>query len=1025
MTTQLLLAPAATGKTQICLAQLHSLLDDNLLAPVWVLLPDRNQTIAFRRRLGETGGALGARVGTFGDLYTELLALADAPLPVAPEPVLHRVVKSAITTVADSGQLKYYAPIRQRPGLVSALADLFAELKRARITPDEFKEALIGSGSRLEELAELYYHYQSLLIKFDWADPEGLGWLAILQLQSRTALASDWHVLVDGFDSFTFTQLETLALLEARAGSLTITLTGESGMARIAHRRFKTTLDKLQSHLTLTSNLVSIPSTRPTPLQDLEAGLFVAGYPKHPASPRIQFIEAQTRALEAQEALRWIKSRAVHDGIPIAACAVIARDLAPYQPFLREAAREFGLPLYLAAGEPLITNPAIASILNLLELTVRIWTRRSLVDVVRTPYFDLRQFGFLVGDATRLEDVARFGQVIAGLDQWQEALEQLAAEAVDAEQAVVVEDDRQPPALPRGPAARRLWKALENLAQRLAPPKTATPKLFVQWLEDILESARFEECVRVQPETAARDEAALEVFRDILRALMLTDEIFGKERALLFEEFYTEARGAVSGAIYGSQTIERRNAIYAANLDMARGVSYRAVAVLGLSEGLFPAPVSEDPFLSDDERLAFQGLGLPLEPRLRSDQQSLFYEAVTRARDYLLLTRPYLADDGEAWEPSPYWNAALELFGSVPVRVRAEQRRTLAEVASVEEALESAMQLGRLPDSLSLLAGEWRRLGHASGVLAARLNPEPSGQYEGDLAELSEVLAQRFDPDHIWSASRLESYGLCGFQFFIGPALGLKPHDPPQAGFDSAQLGSILHAILERLYQSANPSDPDALIAVLPVVAQAVFAAAPRNFGFRPTPLWKTEQQELLAMLETTIRNLAAEANGFEPVAFERRFDSLTLETSAGPVRLHGVIDRVDHDEAGQLRVIDYKTGSSHLDKSALVQGRRLQLPLYAAAAEQALNLGHSVEGLYWSVRKGEAGSLTLAAFAHTDSDGQTFNGLSGAQELAAEHIGQSVGGIRAGAFAPRPPADGCPDYCPAKNFCWRYAQGW
>ncbi len=84
------------------------------------------------------------------------------------------------------------------------------------------------------------------------------------------------------------------------------------------------------------------------------------------------------------------------------------------------------MPLWFAGGEPLASNPAIAAILNLLELTIGGWQRRSLLDALRTPFFDLAQFGMVATDANRFEQASRWGQVVKGLDQWGDAFARLA-----------------------------------------------------------------------------------------------------------------------------------------------------------------------------------------------------------------------------------------------------------------------------------------------------------------------------------------------------------------------------------------------------------------------------------------------------------------------------------------------------------------------------------------------------------------------------------------------------------------------
>lgn len=102
--------------------------------------------------------------------------------------------------------------------------------------------------------------------------------------------------------------------------------------------------------------------------------------------------------------------------------------------------------------------------------------------------------------------------------------------------------------------------------------------------------------------------------------------------------------------------------------------------------------------------------------------------------------------------------------------------------------------------------------------------------------------------------------------------------------------------------------------------------------------------------------------------------------------------------------------------KNERTESKKLQLPLYALAAEQALGLGAVADGFYWHIQHAEASKFTLAGFE---------GGPAGAIQVAVAHAWAAVRGARAGQFAPQPPAEGCPSYCPAVAFCWHYRQGW
>ena len=142
---------------------------------------------------------------------------------------------------------------------------------------------------------------------------------------------------------------------------------------------------------------------------------------------------------------------------------------------------------------------------------------------------------------------------------------------------------------------------------------------------------------------------------------------------------------------------------------------------------------------------------------------------------------------------------------------------------------------------------------------------------------------------------------------------------------------------------------------------------------------------------------------------------SLVLRTEAGEVRLHGYIDRLDTAPDGSLRVIDYKSGGATISAAHLKNGRRLQLPIYALAARDALGLGEVSSGFYWHIQSAQASSLKLEKFE---------GGVDEAFATAVAHVGRHVNGIRSGHFEPKPPAEGCPSYCPAVGFCWRYKKG-
>ena len=195
---------------------------------------------------------------------------------------------------------------------------------------------------------------------------------------------------------------------------------------------------------------------------------------------------------------------------------------------------------------------------------------------------------------------------------------------------------------------------------------------------------------------------------------------------------------------------------------------------------------------------------------IESAESEFFYEAVTRANERLLLTRPRLADDGAPWQASPFWEETCRLLTVTPQTLTTESVPAADQVASWPELVE-ALTADESTSALRAWAEaadpeRWTALEAATRVLRARQGNGLS-PFEGDLTGLADQTAQRFGPEHVWSASRLETYRACPFRFFTQNVLGLEPRPDAVEGLDVRQLGTIYHRILELVYRQDRRSD--------------------------------------------------------------------------------------------------------------------------------------------------------------------------------------------------------------------------
>ncbi|NLE76001.1 MAG: hypothetical protein GX605_04535, partial [Chloroflexi bacterium] len=828
MAVRLIVAPAGAGKTAYVLRLAQEAAQDLQDVP-WVCVPTYLQARAFRRRLAQAGGAVGVQVQTFDGLYRACLVASAGVYTELSEPVQFRLLRA----VVDQLPLVHYRPLQARPGFVHVLQRLISELKEGRVDPERFAGAVAGLGDepRLAELAAVYRAYQERLQRAGWADRQGLGWLAVEALERQPAGAGpSWPLLiVDGFDRFSQVQMALLWALARRVGQVVIALGGdlEDPDRPLVYRRFQRTGQQVEAALGVQAEPLPAAAGRAWPLAHLERGLLRGAEGSVPQGQALELLEAPDRAGEARAALRWLKARLVQDGLRPGEVALLARSLAPYRPFLLQTAREFGLPLRLAAGLPLRGNPAVAALLDLLRLALPgaagsaelALPRRQVVEAWRSPYFawsvrpaveGVEAVGIGPADADALDAAARWGRVIGGEAQWAEALSALAGLRTEEE----IDEERGGSALADLQRAALQGK-FRRFVQRIRPPAGARPyRDFVAWLEDLIgpdpatptdyptplktnTSLEVVACARRgDDETAAWDVAALQAFKDVLRGLVWAEAALGLGAGVEFPRFFEELVGVVEASTYQVPMRPDREEIVAAEVGQARGLHFRAVALVGCAEGEFPAALHEDPFLRDADRTRLQvEQGLPLELSTESDEAQLFYESVSAADERLLLTRPRLAEGGAPWEASPYWEDLARLAQATPQHLMGESAPDAYLAASWPELLESLASRGNLDDWAAGIPEEGRarvgRLRAAVGVLVSRQSPEAPSPLDGDLSHLAAMFAVRFGPQHTWSPSRLESYRACPFWFFVANVLGLEPREEPDEGLDGRQLGNI------------------------------------------------------------------------------------------------------------------------------------------------------------------------------------------------------------------------------------------
>jgi ATP-dependent helicase/DNAse subunit B len=1091
--------PARSGKTTRLLADFRTRLACEPIGSLLWLAPTKRAAFELRGRLLQHGFAACFAPGmmTFDQFAQAVLHASTAAVRPMNAAMKRHLVRRLIGEAAADKKLKHFAPIADTPGLVDLVDQWIGDLKRLEVWPDDFRAACRERGMHRKDrdLLHLYEEYQKALTDHGLYDADGCFWSAraLLRDGQRRPFEHLRHVVVDGFTDFTRTQHEILEILAERVETLNVTLVLERDTPRgeLFEKSRHTLAEFEQRHKQVTVEYAERSTSLPAAMAHLERELFKNPREVKPSaeSTGVAVLAASGVTAELREIARQIKqlltvgpADAPGQAVSPHEIAVVFRSLADVGPLVSEILVEFGIPLSVEADQPLGRSPAMASLVGLLRLDIEDWPFRLLLSALGSNYFQPEwpawRGGRLRGAAERL---VRELQIPSGCEALLAEVRRLATPSDDDKEPRSPEhdDDRS--------ERRRLQKlaedvlpVLESLAESLADlPVAATPGQWALSLEQLAESTGFTREIDVG---AAGGQPSLDrlAWDRLQKALAAGDELanwLGDEPPELDRDEVLEAILDLLRSESLPRVGEQTGCVRVISAHSARTIDVPYLFFAGLSEKAMPAPDREDRLYSDSECRVLREHGLPLALRDHRTQEDmlLFYEVVTRAGRWLQLSYPALDEKAQPLLPSPFVAELQRVFADSRTLVRHEVELSPVPLSRQPWGT-SDFRLRAVYDALdggcSLLAGLCRNAATANvaaNLLAAldamdqRRRRDGFGPFEGVLesAAAKQRLGERFGDDHLWSASQLEQYASCPYQFFLSQVLHLKPPGEIALETNYAKRGWRLHDTLAHLHRRINQAQstetspaelpPDEFASHFSEVLALLFQLADDDRSLhgalgeidrRMLSQWLQQYHGQHASYDENWQNLdgplrpahfevsfgmplaGAEADPQSPKESLSSEEPLTLAVPGAVVKLSGRIDRIDLGTiGGQLvfNIVDYKSGAAKSPpRDATIDGTALQLELYAIAAQQVLlaSLGASpLEGGYWFIRdKGYKKWLRLSDAA--DGQVRPTDDWTVRRQQVEQKVSQIVQGIRAAQFPVFSLDPECTSRCDYRTIC-------
>ncbi|MEM7356471.1 MAG: 3'-5' exonuclease, partial [Acidobacteriota bacterium] len=616
------------------------------------------------------GGLFGVHRSTIRQLAAELATPAMAQTGLAPVSGLgiEALAARAISLCAAGQELKYFAPVAEAPGLARALASTLQELRANGVDGN----MLQATGAPGADLDRLLGRYEEELDRWALADDAKLYQLARYEIEHGDHVLLGLPVLILDPTPRHRAERRFLAALVQRTPAAFATLVhgdqpGEAALEEIlgvqatyvdgpaAHER-KNKLERLRRRVFAAAGATDDePSDRPD------------------EDTSFELISAAGEGRECVEIARRIHALA-HSGIGFDHIAILLRDPGTYLPLVEEALRRAGIPAYFTRGT-IRPDPAGRALLALLDCKTEGLSASRFAEYLslgQVPLLDdtgappAAEVPWVAPEGDQLvfktllepEEVAQLApepgigeaepnesddapviagtlrtprgwerllvdaRVFGGRERWRERLAGLAAELRLQLRDLAGEDAAR---------AQSLRARLERLGhlERFALP-------VIDKLDELPSAALWGEWL------GAIEALASQVLRQPERVLTVLAELRPMDRVgpVTLDEV-RRVLGQRLSAIRLEPPARRYGRVFVATIDEARGLSFEAVFVPGLAEGIFPRRALEDPLLLDTYR---RQLDAPLATQDERvvNERLLLRIAAGAARSRLIVSYPNL-----------------------------------------------------------------------------------------------------------------------------------------------------------------------------------------------------------------------------------------------------------------------------------------------------------------------------------------------------------------------------------------------
>lgn len=897
----------------------------NLDDPVIVFCEDKLTLEVERALAKKRGGNFNAEVLSLGRYASKRLkggkTLSKEGMAMA--------VKKILTDVAP--ELTALKKTAGSPSLASETSELIAQLKSAKIDPDELLTATENLGGRsaakIRDIATVFSRYEKFLSESGLTDSNN-ALSRISEAVKDDETLGNTAVVFIGFSSITRQSAEAIdAISKAAKTTDYFAVKGENEDLFV--NEFYSFVKKYDRSPTVCPSSVTDEAAK------LLDGLFnPTVFSKNGKfTKKVYLYEAKDTADEAEFVARRIRRSVIEKGVRYRDVAIGVTDYDAYSIVLKRKLADYDIPYYSDEKTKLSSTP----VASLVDCLFRAFSLGCDLDEVKE----------VIGNVLFIPDKAVSDEILRLITSDSSTYRSFIND-------FNVNDEYE-----NGKIG-----LLRNFLK--TAKKTDTAKNYAESIRVFLSGCGAEDNAKTVAEKlrgykayekAAIAESQIEKFLGILDE---TEEILGD--TTITADAYRRILLAGETSSEMSVVQQRNDCVYVGDLKNCRFRQYATLYAIGLTSDV-PATQNDGAILLDGDIADLEKLSLKIEPKIKvvNDREK---EAVGLAlasfKNRLVLTRPALARDGKPTAKSGILDFAEKIFSDETAPFTRFTASDL-ERDKDDDYTKADDYLSRRPAFFSLVkkCNDFKEgaTDDEEEIASVRAAFSKTGDDEAvnacdrlvGLINRKKLFSQNLPCENYFangsvSASAIECFYSCPYKCFMRYCIGVADEDTGK--IKSMDYGNVLHKVVELFVKRISTVGSEAECKELSdkIIGEILDGDEYKRFGKRPDFAYAFERltEEAAKLCVKLFREFAA--SDFKPLYEEAWFGAggvlpaYPINAKRHPgYRLQGKIDRVDvYEKYG--RIIDYKSGKAQdkVSDKNFFTGRHVQLYLYMNALAKA-----------------------------------------------------------------------------------------